>query len=98
MKIAVKLAAGVLVAGAAAFLPASPAQAAPGNCTAGFVTPSVVTSWAICTSGSGQYVAVAKCTDGITYTGPSWKSVGQGYSYASCPSGTRITAAGYFAG
>ena len=98
MKLAAKIAAGVLVAGAAAVLPASPAQAAPGNCSSGYVTPSVTTSWAICTSGSGQYAAAAKCSDGIWYTATSWKTVGGGYSYSACPSGLRITNHGVFSG
>ncbi|EXG82323.1 hypothetical protein [Cryptosporangium arvum] len=88
MKLVAKLAACVLAAGAAV-LPASPAQALPGNCSHGYVTPSKTTSWATCTTGNGRFAALAHCTDGYYYGGP-WKYVGTGYSYATCPSDTVI--------
>ena len=87
MKLAAKLVTGVLVAGAAALVPASPAQAAPGNCSSGYVTPTVTTTWAICTTGTGTYRALATCSNNTAVGGPS-KSVGS-YSYAKCATGAR---------
>ncbi|MGY0236802.1 hypothetical protein [Longispora urticae] len=84
------LAVGVLVAGALV-LPATAAQAAPGDCT---LTRVYNTASVVCGSGTGTYRVVAECWighDSLTVEGPA-VGIGGTSSVTCYGSGPRLLA------
>jgi len=77
-------------------LGAGPAAANPGNCDTGRSAGS--TSWAECTSGTGQYRAYTWCDKWFDWDykkyGP-WRSPGGGRSIAACNDGDYAYDYGY---